>query len=200
MKKKQAELASALLDGELDRETQSRAVDVMLDAGPEELERFGRYRLIGDVMRGESTVLASTVAARVRQALHDEPVVLAPRSRQAPRWLRPVAGLAVAASVAAGAVLVAPQLLTETGPAPRPVQLAAGLPHQTLAPTLVAAGPGGEPAAPPVAAEKRKRWEALDQDLEARLNRLVIEHREFGGRTGIHGPVPHIGFVSYDAR
>ena len=32
------------------------------------------------------------------------------------------------------------------------------------------------------------------------LNRLVIEHHEFGGRTGINGPVPHIGLVSYGSR
>ena len=44
------------------------------------------------------------------------------------------------------------------------------------------------------------RWQALNQDLENRLNRLVIEHHEFGGRTGINGPVPHIGLVSYGTR
>jgi hypothetical protein len=44
------------------------------------------------------------------------------------------------------------------------------------------------------------RWQALNQDLENRLNRLVIEHHEFGGRTGVNGPVPHIGLVSYGSR
>jgi len=200
MNEKTAELTSALLDGELDRDSQSRAVAAVLAAGPEALGRFGRYRLIGDVMRGESTVPASSVVDQVRLALRDDPVVLAPRPRQTPRWLRPAAGMAVAASVAVGAVLVAPQLMTRTGqPAPS-VQVVAGMPQQTIAPTLVAAGPVQEPATALAVDASGGRWQTLDHDLEDRLSRLVIEHNEFGGRTGINGPVPHIGFVSYDGR
>ena len=62
-------------------------------------------------------------------------------------------------------------------------------------PSLVATRPA--PAAEPAFVTK---WEAIDRELEARLNRLVIEHHEFGGRTGINGPVPHIGLVSYGER
>jgi len=200
MNEKQAELTSALLDGELDHDDQVRAVAAVLAAGPEALERFGRYRLIGDVMRGESAVLASSVADQVRRALRDEPVVLAPRPRQMPSWLRPVAGVAVAASVAVGAVLVAPQLMTQTGQPASPVQVAASMPQQLVAPTLVSTGSSEEGAAPLAVAATTGRWQTLDQDLEDRLSRLVIEHNEFGGRTGINGPVPHIGFVSYDGR
>jgi len=200
MNEKQAELTSALLDGELDRDGQSRAVEAVLAAGPEVLQRFGRYRLIGDVMRGESAVLASSVADRVRQALRDEPVILAPQQRPTPRWLRPVAGMAVAASVAVGAVLVAPQLLTQTGQPASSVQVATNMPQPTIAPTLVAAGPAQDLANPVAVAATEERWQRLDRDLEDRLSRLVIEHNEFGGRTGINGPVPHIGFVSYDGR
>jgi hypothetical protein len=36
--------------------------------------------------------------------------------------------------------------------------------------------------------------------MAERLNRLVIEHHEFGGRTGINGPVAHIGLVNYAGR
>jgi len=200
MNEKQAELTSALLDGELDRDGQSRAVEAVLAAGPETLQRFGRYRLIGDVMRGESAILASSVADRVRQALRDEPVVLAPRQRPTPRWLRPVAGMAVAASVAVGAVLVAPQLLTQTGQPASSLQVAANSSQPTITPSLVAAGPARDLANPLTVAATDDRWQTLDRDLEDRLSRLVIEHNEFGGRTGINGPVPHIGFVSYDGR
>ncbi|WP_078119651.1 sigma-E factor negative regulatory protein [Thiosocius teredinicola] len=202
MNEKQSELVSALLDGELSVESQQRTVSAMLADGSEDLERFGRYRLIGDVMRGESAVAATEISARVRAALQDEPVVLAPPASK-PNWLRPVAGLAVAASVATAAVLIAPQMISQTEPAIGGAQVAAGTTQPTLAPTLVASTP--QQAALPVAAvdvnrDGATRWEALDEQLEDRLNRLVIEHQEYGGRTGINGPVPHIGLAGYEAR
>jgi len=201
MNEKQGELTSALLDGELERAAQRRTIAGILDSAPEELERFGRYRLIGDVLRGDSSVLAVSLADRVHEALRDEPVVLASRLAQPRPWLRPAAGLAMAASVAAAAVMVAPQLMTQDQQDTQPLQqVAADLRQPAMVPTLVAAGPA-EPAVRPIdTAEGNGRWQALDADLENRLNRLVIEHHEFGGRSGINGPVPHIGFVSYEAR
>lgn len=196
MNDRETELTSALLDGELDPDTQRRAVSAVLDAGEQELERFGRYCLIGDVMRGESSVLAISVAEKVHQALVDEPVVLAPPRRQARPWLRPVAGLAVAASVATAAVFVAPQLLTPSGGETEPSRLAADVRQLAASPVLVATGTP-KPQALKTEATTEKRWQALTPKLEDRLNRLVIEHHEFGGRTGINGPVPHIGLVSY---
>lgn len=198
MNENQRELTSALLDGELDRDAQHRAVSAVLAAGPEELERFGRYRLMGDIMRGEAAVLATPIAVRVHRALQDEPVVLAPR-RAAAQWLRPVTGLALAASVAAAAVVLAPQLLTQPREGGASPQIAAATQRPAAAPILVAANPA-EPALAADTAAPGTRWQGLDPELEDRLNRLVIEHHEFGGRSGVNGPVPHIGFVSYDAR
>jgi len=190
------ELTSVLLDGELDPDTQQRAISAMLESGEQELERFGRYRLIGDVIRGESSVLATSVASKVRRSLIDEPVVLAPPRRQPRQWLRPVAGLAVAASVATAAVFVAPQLMTQPGVEAESVQLAADVRQRTVSPVLVSAG-AAKPKLQASGEPTEKRWQALTPSLEDRLNRLVVEHHEFGGRTGINGPVPHIGLASY---
>lgn len=189
-----AELTSALLDGELDRNRQLRVVSDMLSAPPGELERFGRYRLIGDVLRGESTVLADKVVVNVRAALKDEPVVLAPARSTAKRWLRPLAGLAVAASVASVAVIMAPQILDRQGADLGSAQVTSS----EVAPPIAAPSLAASRSAP--TAEADGNWNAIDPKLEARLNRLVIEHHEFGGRTGINGPVPHIGLASYGAR
>ena len=199
MSNSRGEWISALLDGELDPQRSDRIVSGLLDGDPDELAQFGRYRLIGDVMRGESAVYAGAVANEVHQALRNEPVVLAP-SRRVPRWLRPVAGLAVAASVASAAVIVAPKFLSSGGEAGQRVQLAADLPVPTANPTTLVSGGSNKRSANPPEMERGTRWQALDGELAERLNRLVIEHREFGGRTGINGPVPHIGFVGYDAR
>jgi sigma-E factor negative regulatory protein RseA len=193
------ELISALLDGELDRSPQQTAVFTSLAADEEERQRFGRYRLIGDVMRGESAVLALQVSAQVQEALKVEPVTLAPR-RRAQQWLRPAAGLAVAASVAALAVVLAPQLLTSSEESAQPMQLVAAGPGQAAPPPSLVAATAPADNRPPGATRAGARWQALNTDLEERLNRLVIEHHEFGGRTGIHGPVPHIVFANYGER
>ncbi len=204
MNNKQDELISALLDDELDYDASQRAISGLLDSGQDGMERFARYRLIGDVMRGESAVLAGSVATKVSQALHDEPSVLAPRPRahqQPRRWARPAAGLAIAASVAAAAIMVAPQLMTRPGEQGQPMQLAADTQHRDATPaTLVAAGGSQGDARSVEVAEAQLRWPARNQEASERFDRLMMEHREFGGRTGVNGPVQHIGFVSYDAR
>lgn len=204
MNNKQDELISALLDDELDYDASQRAISGLLDSGQDGMDRFARYRLIGDVMRGESAVLAGSVATRVSQALRDEPPVLAPRPRahqQPRRWARPAAGLAIAASVAAAAIMVAPQLMTRPGEPGQPMQLAADVQHRDATPaTLVAAGGSQGDARPVEVAETQLRWPARNQEASERFDRLMMEHREFGGRTGVNGPVQHIGFVSYDAR
>jgi sigma-E factor negative regulatory protein RseA len=196
------ELISALLDGEIDPEKHQNTVSRLLDAGPDSLDTFGRYRLIGDLMRDE-TALVTHVADEVHARLRDEPTVLVPPPPSPWRWLRPAAGLAVAASVAAAAIVVAPQLLSYTDPTTRAVAVP---PSDAVAnafqPRMITALPSfpGVTAASSRKAERGDRWQALDADLEDRLNRLVIEHHEFAGRSGLNGPVPHIGFVSYDER
>jgi sigma-E factor negative regulatory protein RseA len=64
-----------------------------------------RYHLIGEIMRGEVPRYTDPAfALRVSRALATEPTVLRP-GRSSPKWARPVAGAAIAASVAMVAVL-----------------------------------------------------------------------------------------------
>jgi sigma-E factor negative regulatory protein RseA len=199
MNEQQAEQLSVLLDGELGHAQTDQVVQQLVAADTEALDTFGRYRLIGDAMRGEAGVVAVDIAERVRARLVDEPTILAPRNR-VPAWMRPAAGVAIAASVAATAVFVAPQLVQgPPGAGEGSALQLAGSPAPAMAPTLVASRPATEPTAESVPAPAGN-WRALNDDLQQRLNRLVIEHQEFGGRSGINGPVPHIGLVSYDRR
>jgi len=201
MNERHSELTSALLDGELDPRAQLQFLSELTGPEREELERFERYCLIGDAIRGESTVLAVSVASKVHESLVDEPVVLAPSARENSRaWLKPLAGVAVAASVAAVAIFVAPQLMTQPKVDDTPAQVATEVTPAVTKSILVAAGSTSPQPAPAPKDAKGTRWRGLTPDLENRLNRLVIEHHEFGGRTGINGPVPHIGLVSYGAR
>jgi sigma-E factor negative regulatory protein RseA len=199
MNEQQAEELSALLDGELDPAQTEQVARRLSIADSEVLDTFGRYRFIGDAMRGEAGMVATGIADRVRTQLADEPTILAPRSR-VPTWLRPAAGVAIAASVAASAVLVAPQLMQVPSAAGGgEIQQLAQTPAPAMAPTLVAGQSETVAVAEPASAPAGN-WRALNNDVQQRLNRLVIEHQEFGGRSGINGPVPHIGLVSYDRR
>lgn len=201
MNTKQAELVSALSDGELDAATLDTVVSSMAEEHSEGRERLARYRLIGDTLRGETAMDASGIAAGVRDALRDEPVVLAPARARPPRWLKPATGVALAASVAAAAIVIAPGMMSshENGASTVVVAQTPALP---IAPALVGAGSAaGTSAARDETGEAAKeRWQAIDPELQSRLNRLVIEHHEFSGRTGINGPVSHIGLVNYEGR
>jgi sigma-E factor negative regulatory protein RseA len=73
-------------------------------------ERWGRYAAIGATIRAEGGVrLNSGLALRVSTAISSEPAVVAEPVRELPKkvasWWTPVAGVALAASVAAAAIL-----------------------------------------------------------------------------------------------
>lgn len=192
------ERLSALLDGELEGHEQQQTIDLIIDGTPVERSRFGRYRLIGDVMRGETALLGSGIDDRVRATLAEEPTVLAPRPK-ARKLARPLAGLAVAASVAATAVMIAPQFLSDpTAPDSGSATIASAPTSPSLGvqtPVVAVSSAGSAATLPPT-----RNWQTLDPALGERLNRLVIEHHEYGGRTGVNGPVAHIGLVNYAGR
>lgn len=113
------EQLSACLDGELP----PGELDLLLKrvgSGAKQSEQaaelraaMGRYSLVGEAMRAERPAIASRqFASKVMAAIAQEPAqdpIVAPRSPRispaALRYLRPAAGMAVAAGVAAVAVL-----------------------------------------------------------------------------------------------
>lgn len=117
---------SALMDGELEQHEVAETLQALRRSDTLRSEwRDGH--LIGAALRGERG-LDLDVTARVMSALEAEPTVMAPPSRRAPAWQRPL--LALAAS-AAGVAVVAWLALTPDG----------GLPP-TAAGGLAAARPG----------------------------------------------------------
>ncbi|GAB6041651.1 sigma-E factor negative regulatory protein [Endothiovibrio diazotrophicus] len=100
MNSEKAELISALADDNLYGREREAALAALRD---ERLrERWQRYHLIGDVIRGEAAPqIAMDLAARVREQLESEPLHLPVRRR-----LSPHLGWAMAASAALAAVLL----------------------------------------------------------------------------------------------
>ena len=105
------EQLSAFLDGELP-EAETTLLLKRLDRDDDLKGTLSRYSLIGAALRADGEVTAARhVASRVRAAIAIEPALPTTPARDfAARWLRPVAGLGIAAGVAAATLLVMPQL------------------------------------------------------------------------------------------
>ncbi len=133
------EQLSAFLDGELP-DPESALLLKRLERDDELRGALSRYSLIGAVLRRDGDVPAARqVAARVSAALAHEPALgaIAARLRNWRALARPLAGLSVAASVAAGAVLLAPTYTAQVASEPTPVPVATQQPEAPVAPMPV---------------------------------------------------------------
>lgn len=120
------EQLSACLDGELP----AAELDLLLkrlERNPELRDSLSRYTVIGEALRHTKPVVASrSFADKVMAAVEPEPAVARRRVRIPPvliRGLRPVAGIGVAATVAALAIFavqqtgVTPEIVASNQPA-----------------------------------------------------------------------------------
>lgn len=168
------EQLSALIDDELRRE-ESAFLLRRLDRSPDAVRQIGRYCLAREVFhRGVPTAPSWDLADRVSQALEDEAAHRRSAWLRARRALKPVAGVAVAASVASVSLLVwngsepgvpsAGQLAEQTAPL-------AATPVAATAATADITGRG---------------WERLDPEVQQRLNSYLVNHSEHSssGRIG----------------
>ncbi len=166
------EQVSALADDELRREEQGFLLRRVAQS-PELAARLGRYGLIGEAMRGTlPPVIDSGLARRVAAALEEESAHKA-AGFGGHRLLRPLAGIAVAASVAAVSLAIWP--VSETAPGGGSEFAASGAPASGL--QRAAADPG----------QTYDRWERLEPQIQQRLNDYLVNHSEhtatgrFGG-------------------
>ena len=115
MSDKADERLSALMDSELDNFEQ----DIELLESSEHLkQRWMRYHLIRDVVSGhlpDAHTPDFELAARVSAALEHEPTVLAPRRFQPRQLMKQAAGLAIAATVSAIAIITIQNPQSQTG-------------------------------------------------------------------------------------
>jgi sigma-E factor negative regulatory protein RseA len=208
------EQISALLDGEISARELSASVE-QLHRQDELRETWGRYHLIGDAIRGESLSRARpSIADRVREQIALEPAILAPRAQPGhPSWVRPLAGAALAASVAVMAIFSAPYLFDATPggqsqaansslPVARYVQAAQPVTYRVVSiptpPRREAAIASHDPDR--YVERTGTRWKNLAQPtVESKLNRYLVNHGEYATQTGVRGVTPYVTFVGYDA-
>jgi sigma-E factor negative regulatory protein RseA len=178
------EQLSALVDDELTELEQPLLVS-RLERDADLRDCMARYQLIAAVLRGESQVSTLGVAARVQAALRDDaPLrgVAAAAYGSGRRWLKPLAGLAVAASVALVA-LFGVSTLRETGTAPVP---------------LVAAGDSAAPAIARVSDTGDEQWDRIEPRIDKRLSGYLVNHNEYAASRGVQGVMPYARVVGFD--
>lgn len=172
MSEESKEAISALVDDELNDVARTRLLDRLVSEAELRL-MWERYHLVRDCITGAApTEGVENLAERVRRQVAQEPVVVAEKSRRRRvGFLRPVAGVAIAASVAVVAVLAVQSLSPEHTDTRGPAQSAevAGL-----------------------------RWNTQQPAVEERLNTYLVNHSEYQGN-GMHGMLPYARIVGYDA-
>jgi sigma-E factor negative regulatory protein RseA len=167
------EQISALMDGELsEREVPWVLERMRKDHGL--AARWRRYHLIRDALHDTLPErIHFDLSGRIREALRDEPTVLVPQ-RKLHRHLGPVAkqaaGMAIAASVAAIAILTFQSVYDES-------------------PTTVAANTPA-PAVERMETEMRR---------DPRLDAYLVNHNEHSVSTGMQGMLPYVRIVSQGA-
>lgn len=105
---KHSEHLSALIDGETNRFETRRVLDSLL-GDAEQRGRWARYHLIGEALRQERPLFADgdfsrRVMARIETEAQREKATESESAGGRRRWVRPLAGLAMAASVAGAMV------------------------------------------------------------------------------------------------
>jgi sigma-E factor negative regulatory protein RseA len=182
------EQVSAFLDGELPN-SETELLLKRLTRDSELRESFGRFALIGEAIRGTSRgPLTKGFSGRVNLAIDGELLPVnghVPQGR-GPRWWRPFAGAAVAASVAVVAVVA----LQQRAVAPK-VRLSVPLTAQIATPaqSAVVAASGAVPApreaiSYTVPATSPAAPAAIPQ---ARLTNYVFAHSRYSSGLALRG-------------
>lgn len=167
-----SDLERPLLLGRLQRDTSLR-------------ECMGRYQLISEVMRGTENASALGIADRVQAAIEEEATsgVLQPAVPATAGWRRPLAGVAIAASVALVAVLTVSSVQ-------RPAD------HSGAGRQVAVADD------PPVTVSKRDasngQWDRIEPQINKRLSGYLVNHSEYAASRSAQGVMPYARIVGYE--
>src|ERR1700723_1275035 len=184
------EQVSAFLDGELP-DTETELLLKRLTRDGELRESFGRYALIGEALRGAgSQILTRGFASRVNLAIDGEPAQ-APAHAQLtrePRWWRPIAGMTVAAGVAAVAIVALQQrsISPHLSGASMTAQNVTA-PLKTAAPSQLPLQGGGGPREALSYTVPAASIDAPSAIAPARLTNYVFAHSKYSSGLGQRG-------------
>jgi len=180
MKDKIHEQLSALVDDELTEPEQALLVR-RIESDADLHHRLARYQLVSDALRDQLPNRVDTAfSARVQAAVRDESMDAAPAipgSSRLTALLKPMAGFAVAASVAVVAVLSLQSVREE----------AVSLPAVASAPSSTDFIRAEN--TPPPATRPR---------TDTNLDIYLVNHNEYAVNRGMQGMLPYVRIVSHE--
>lgn len=206
--KQSAEIMSAYIDDALSVDEMTPLIRLNESSEQAFAKRYSaatRYHIMGEALRGElSEASMVDVSQQIHEALRNEsfdsvevaaaakkPLRLAGRFNLS-AWLgsftRPLAGIAVAASVSALVVVSVVQLES-----PENTQPLASAPISTPADTPATQMAAQQPADDAVTDTASKEQQMAD------FNNYLNEHAEFAAQDTIQGRIPYVRAVSYEA-
>ncbi len=171
------EQVSACVDGESD--VTERALLLRRLSQDDGLRsRWARYHLISDALKNNLPEQPSlSLADRIHQAVAQE--TTPQRAFSAARLLKPAAGFAIAASVAALAVFAVRSLPTATSPAQTQQLASVAVPAQQLR-------------------FQGTHWDRAQPEVAARLNTYMLNHSGHAETAGMQSVLPYVRIVGYD--
>jgi len=186
MKDKISEQVSALYDDELNQ-SEHELLLRRLKQEADLQDALLRYQIIGDAIRhnldaAASTSLASAVSNRIE--LEDN-ISIASNSKKSSRILKPVAGLAIAASVAAMAVIGLQDVGDFQGVQPAPQRVVQVQPQTPVNVLPVASG---------------THWDKQQPETERRLNGYLVNHSEYTSSISLQGMINYARIAGYDSK
>lgn len=185
MSKETLEHISSLMDGELSRET-GLFLTRRLSADEELTGTWERYHLIRDCIRYQDhhqggRISVMNFSQRIKVALSKE-TATPPKGLSSKRWLKPLAGIAIAASVAAMALFVVGSGQSGLNAVPGSGPLV----ERFSSPNNLVASPIMQPASFSPQAPNRN----------LRLNSYLLRHNQLAGSAGIQGFVSFVPIIS----
>lgn len=189
MTDKVGEQLSAWMDGELPQEE----VPLLLKRLEEDRElrlRLQRFQLIRDAMKGGLPELVNyRMADQVDEELSHEPAAMISAGDEAAvpakrKWVQPVVGAGIAASVALLALVGVQMLQSRTTPPVAAQQAVA-------APAFVVPQPAIQRASV-------NQWQVADPEVARRLNDYLLKHSERTTTSGLQSMPPHARIVGYE--
>ncbi|MGB1800388.1 MAG: sigma-E factor negative regulatory protein [Gammaproteobacteria bacterium] len=185
------EQLSAFIDGE-------HETDHILDKliHDEEMKQtWSRYHLIGDCLRDNiPEQVSNQVSQNISQALQNEPTVLAPTKKRFD--VKPLAGLAIAASVAMVAVFTIQTDNDVSSPVNNAPAVANVVPSQ-VTPAQTDIVNFSQPQALPAAVTHS---DTPDSIANERLNNYLLNHNEYRSNAGVNGIMPHVRMVTIETQ
>lgn len=188
MNEQQTEMLSALMDGESVETDETVLQHLVRNEAARRV--WARYHLISDCLRRELPLRVDPgFAQRIAGRLRDEPTLLIPEKTISRPWLKPLAGIAIAASVAIVAIIGIQSQSGSSGARRQAAVDVASVSDAVAARQFTLAS--GNSVQSNVAVREQ-------QQRAARLNRYLVHYNEYRSNAAVQGMLPYARIVVHE--